>query len=803
VKSDQLHSIKHRSYFKRQSVILRRFLRQRNYLALRLIILFMLILVPVLLFPDTEFTRYSEYKVGAISPNEVRAPFTFPVYKSGTQLAAERKEAENLIAPVFDRVQDAARSELANLDELFSYFVQLRLSPKPIQYTDNEGKIQTFVPQQFDSLKNHLNKSFGINIVETRWQLLIGEEPLRAVKFSKPVKKDSSERKLRKAEIGKYLSASQMEEFKEDLSVILSDLYALGIINMDKNNFKSPISPITIRAGQQETTEFIKNVNDIDEARYRAQDLLRNYYKDGRLINIGYEILSLFITPNIVYNEKETKRRREEAVNSVPQTYGFVLAGDVIVQKNETVTPAIHQQLLSLETAWLEKRTREGGMSWLLPYLGRGLLVFALMFFLLGYLYLFRRDIFENVKLLTLAVSVIVIEILFYYWFVYIFDFPVLTVPIVLSAVLLTTLFDIRVGVIATISIAYLVGAMQGNEYTSTMVLSFVGSVACFAVHKFSRRRHVFTSILWVSLAYIFIIITISFVQYTDLSVVLRNQLPYALISGILSLLVAFGCLVLFETIFDICTTFTLLELSDSNHPLLQQLAMKAPGTYHHSIIVGNLAKAAAEAIGGNALLARVGAMYHDIGKMDMSEYFVENQTGGVNKHDTLAPRMSALILASHIKAGLELAEKYRLPRLIRSYIPEHHGNQLMAFFYHKATEKKNDDETIAEWDFRYPGPKPKTKESGIIMLADGVEAATHSLKEPNANRIRAMVYSIIENRLQDGELDECELTVGDLKTVAEAFIPILLSIYHVRPEYPGQEEKLSLAAEETETVTN
>jgi hypothetical protein len=357
----------------------------------------------------------------------------------------------------------------------------------------------------------------------------------------------------------------------------------------------------------------------------------------------------------------------------------------------------------------------------------------------------------------------------------------------VLSSVLLTTLFDVQLGFIGTASISFLIGAMQGNEYTTTIVLLFVGSIACLSVTNLSKRRHVFNSILWVSLAYAFIIVTTSFVKYNDFTEIFTRDLPYGLLSGILSMLVAFGCLVLFESIFDVCTAFTLLELSDSNHPLLQQLAIKAPGTYHHSIIVGNLAKAGAEAIGVNSLLTRVGALYHDIGKMDMPEYFVENQISNHNKHESLAPRMSALILISHVSVGLELAEKYRLPKAIRNVIPEHHGRQLISYFYHKALESRRPDETLEEDDFKYPGPRPKTKESGIIMLADGVEAATHSIKDPTADRIGAMVRSIFENRLDTGELDDCDLTIGDLKRIEEVFMPILLGIHHVRVEYPGQ----------------
>ncbi len=773
------------------SKLIARFLLNRDHLTVRTILILALIVGPVLLFPGNEFTQYSEYKVGTFSPQEVRAPFTFPVYKSQDQLETERRDAEGLVAPVFDRNNDVPKLQLASLDELMTFVHQIRNTPKPFGYTDNEGKAQTYVPQTFDSLKTIMSKRFAINIVEDRWQFLLIKE-VSTDNLIRPVsRKDSSFRVLAKTKIGKSLTTAQFREFGSDLGRILGDQFALGIINLDKNDFKSPISPINVRDGSHETTEFIKNLNDIDEARYRAQDMLKTYYQDQRLVNIGYELLSKFLTPNVLYNDYETKRRRSDAVNTVPQTFGFVLAGDIIVNKNETVTATIHQQLKSLESAWAEKRSLEGGVAWILPYVGRGLLVLSMMFFLLAYLIFGRRDIIENVQKLSLLVILVLLELVFYYVFVHIFDFPVFVIPIVLCSVLLTTLFDVRLGFIGTASISFLIGAMQGNEYTTTIVLLFVGSIASLTVVNFSRRRHVFNSILWVSLAYIFIIVTTSFVKYNDFTDIFTRDLPYAIGSGILSMLFAFGFLVLFESIFDVCTTFTLLELSDSNHPLLQQLAIKAPGTYHHSIIVSNLAKAGAEAIGGNSLLARVGSLYHDIGKMDMPEYFVENQITGNNKHDTLTPRMSAMVLISHVKVGGELAEKYRLPKAIRNFIPEHHGEQLITFFYHKALETNGANETIDAADFRYPGPRPKSKESGILMLADGVEAATHSIKDPTASNIRAMVHSIFDNRLETGALDDCELTIGELKKVEEAFIPILLGIHHVRVEYPGQEEVL------------
>jgi putative nucleotidyltransferase with HDIG domain len=243
-----------------------------------------------------------------------------------------------------------------------------------------------------------------------------------------------------------------------------------------------------------------------------------------------------------------------------------------------------------------------------------------------------------------------------------------------------------------------------------------------------------------------------------------------------------------FERLFDITTDVTLLELSDLNHPLLKDLSVKAPGTFHHSIIVGNLAESAAIAIGANSLMARVGSYYHDIGKMEKPEYFVENQKDKNNKHESLAPNMSAIILSSHVKNGLELAERYKLPKLIRDFIPEHHGKNLMSYFYNKAKED-SDPKDINESDFRYPGPSPKSKETAIVMLADTVEAATRTLGNPSAGRLRKQVEELVEQRFLEGELDDSDLTMRDLKGIIEGFMSVLLGIFHQRIEYPKSEE--------------
>ena len=246
--------------------------------------------------------------------------------------------------------------------------------------------------------------------------------------------------------------------------------------------------------------------------------------------------------------------------------------------------------------------------------------------------------------------------------------------------------------------------------------------------------------------------------------------------------------LAILEKIFDITTDYRLLELSNLNHELMKRLSVEAVGTYHHVIQVGNLAEAAARAVGANSLLARVGSYYHDIGKLEKSEYFIENQLEGENPHQKLTPRMSALILGNHVKKGLDLADRYGLPSSIKDIMVQHHGTTVMSFFYQKALTKKNAD-TVNEDDYKYTGPKPQTKEAAIVMLADTIEAATRTLKDPTHSRLKGLVDELVDERFQEGELDESPLTLRDLMRIKEAFIKILAGIFHTRIEYPDREE--------------
>lgn len=259
----------------------------------------------------------------------------------------------------------------------------------------------------------------------------------------------------------------------------------------------------------------------------------------------------------------------------------------------------------------------------------------------------------------------------------------------------------------------------------------------------------------------------------------------YAGAGSVLAAILTIGFLPLFESMFDIVTVIKLLELSNPNNPLMRKLLMEAPGTYHHSVLVANLAELAAEAVGGNPVLARIAAYYHDVGKTKRPYFFKENQTGKENPHDKISPNLSTLIITSHVKDGLEMAKENNLPKVIQDIIQQHHGTTLVKYFYYTAKNNAENPEEIKEEDFRYMGPIPQFKESGIIMLADGVEAAVRSIPDPTKGKIEEMVNNIIKDKLNTGQLDDCDLTLKDLDKIRESFLKSLNGIYHQRIEYP------------------
>jgi hypothetical protein len=317
------------------------------------------------------------------------------------------------------------------------------------------------------------------------------------------------------------------------------------------------------------------------------------------------------------------------------------------------------------------------------------------------------------------------------------------------------------------------------------------GVTAVYSVARLRHRWHFARAFFTIALANLAAILAWDLARTVPPDALLRDTL-WGTANAFLSVSLAFLLLPPVEHLFRLTSDITLLELSDLNRPLLKRLQLEASGTYHHSMVVGSLAEAAAEAIGANSLLARVSAYYHDIGKLSKPEYYAENESAASrSRHERLTPTMSTLVVKSHITEGLEMARREHLPRAVRDAIPEHHGTMVMAFFYHKALES---DPGARREDFSYPGPRPRSRETAILMLADGVEGASRALAEPTPSRIRGLVTRIIEERVQQGQLDDCGLTLQELARIREAFIPVLTAIFHVRAPYPEDPKKRARA---------
>ena len=357
--------------------------------------------------------------------------------------------------------------------------------------------------------------------------------------------------------------------------------------------------------------------------------------------------------------------------------------------------------------------------------------------------------------------------------------------PVPLGGVLLTVLFNARLAFAGSLTLTILTGLML-QAPMSYFFFAFVGSlVSIFSLSGRQKRTAFFRAGSVLGLANAYTLLAFSLIE-GDLGN-LGADVVGSLVNGAIVAILATGLLPLLEQSFGRTTNFTLLELSSLDEPMLKHILLTAPGTYNHSIMVGTLAESAAEAVGANGLLCRVGAYYHDIGKTRHPSYFIENQPDAVNRHDKLAPSLSRAIVMSHVKEGIEMARAYGLPEVLVDMIPQHHGTRLVSFFYHRAKETSDPClQAVKEEDYRYPGPKPQTREAAIIMLADSVEATTRTLADPTPARIRGAVQKLINSIFVDGQLDECDLTLRDLHHIANSFARILTGVFHHRVEYPS-----------------
>jgi len=722
----------------------------------KLILAVILIVTILTLLPSERPFEYSNLTVGSVSNEEIIAPFTFPIIKSEAVLERERREAWLSVPPVFEKVPNVETVQKIKLQNLFSELSDYFKSIAAAGDTKKDSVYTTTMAAKRDSVLKQISVKYNLNIALEDLQKLYD-----------------------------YYTNHRLQKYLKILFIGFHQIYQKGVLNLAKEKIgEKEISLLT--NGMEEKTK-LSEVYDPDEARKKLREIVsgegKKEFSDERLNSL---FISTFLLPDFIYNQQISKERKEKAVHEVPTTSGFVHKSQRIVDSHEVITPGIYQKLQSLSQALQERSALQRGWKRALFYLGK--FIFALLVtIMLGLFFAFHRPkLFANNKMLLMVVLIFLIQFFLTALMVNVLGWNYYSVPIILAPMLLSMLLDAPVAFWGTIMMALVLGASQGNNFYLTLMIIIVGTIALFSVQKIRNRGQMFRAMLYILLGYAVVTFSYGFMHYEPILKILQNFAFYQLPNAILTPTAVFLLIGLFERIFDVTTDITLLELSDLNNPLLKRLSVEAPGTFHHSIIVGNLAEAAAKAIGADTLLTRVGCYYHDIGKMLKPEYFVENQAGAENKHENLTPTMSCLILVKHVKAGLQLAEEYKLPRAVKQFIPEHHGTSLMEYFYHKAQETM-DPKDINEDDFRYPGPKPQSRETAIAMLADSVEAAVRSLPNPNMQRITTLVEHLVEKKFEAGQLDECDLTLRGLNKIKEAFKPILMGIYHLRIEYPGE----------------
>jgi cyclic-di-AMP phosphodiesterase PgpH len=583
----------------------------------------------------------------------------------------------------------------------------------------------------------------------------------------------STENSSTKEEKDKIAEVKKIEEFS------LTDAEYKTLVELNSAKV-SEVQELVVNVLERVYKEEIEEnkYEDLLEAKGIADAQLSNSNIDRGLEEVLKNICYTQIKPNKFIDNDKIEQSIKEAQKSVQKE--IIKKNQIIVKEGEPVTQ--RQIEILKELGLLNSGTTK---NYFLSFISLGILVSLVLFIQYGYISRERPDIFKNNRMIILISSINLIILIISMGLNIISPY---LIPLVCSAMLMTILIDYRISLIINllniIFISIIVGFSPG-----VIVLSIVNVVlGSTALKKVQQRNDIIYSTLYITIISSVVTLTSGMLASNDLKEIFI-QTGYTAIGVLISGILAVGLLPFFESIFDVVTNIKLLELSNPNQPLMKKLLMEAPGTYHHSMMVANLAEAATEAVGGNPVMARVGAYYHDIGKTKRPYFFGENQMGKENPHDKITPNLSTLIILSHPKDGLEMAREHNIPKAIQDIMEQHHGTTLVKYFYYKLKNSSDKPEEIKEEDFRYPGPIPSTKESGIIMLADSVEAAVRSISEPTKGKIEEMVNNIINDKLNSRQLINCDLTLKDIETIRKNFLKTLDGIYHHRIEYPTEKK--------------
>ena len=757
------------SLYKQLSKVINHYWRQ-------ITILITVIILLSFFFPQGKTLLYS-YQLNDVAQEEVVAPFNFPILKTSDQLQLDLEEALNSEPFLFLRSQDVVSKQIEVIDDYFKHINLIQLANIKLAESKDDLYRNRFT-EQFDLARiNVQSDSAALEVlmetVEENYNFAFNDEKWNQIFLS-----DYSNN-----------SILDLDNLKKEIIQISRNRWAEGIYDIPISEILSKQVAIIMSSSEPaELTEPIR-YNDIQDAWTKARIEVTNRFPNNINFSrdLGYSLIVEFMKPNLIYDRETTERRQQARQDRVPRNKGIILKNERILDANTRVTEDNLQKLFSLSVAIDNKAMQESSTDIVLAYLGRILVIGIIVSFFFTFLLTYRKPIFDDWRMVLLIGLIFSIEVGLAFLIKQNLELSEYLIPIIVAAMVLTIMFDARIAFMGITSIILLVTILIGNNVEFMVTAMFNSSVGIYAVRQLRRRSQLFTAIFALLGSSALVIIGQGlFKGHTWL--LMGNDMLNLSIVAILSPIVTYGLIGLLEVSFSITTNLTLIELLDFQHPLLKRLQHEANGTFNHSIVVGNLAEACADAISANSLLCRVGAYYHDLGKMVRPEYYIENQYSGENRHDTLTSVMSAKIIKNHVTDGLELAKEYGLPTIVSDFIPMHHGTTRVEYFYRKALEEDN---KVDEVQFQYPGPKPNTKETGILMICEAVEAAVRSIKEPDIMKIEAMIDKIINMRVTAGQLSECPLTMDELTRIkgkvdgSSGLLPVLRGIYHIRIEYP------------------
>lgn len=657
--------------------------------------------------------------------------------------------------------------------------------------------ITLYLPKQprfryeFEKGKTWLNKDlvspFSFAILKTPQQIaadkkLVIDNILPIYQYNEEVFKDQSEAYLSEFDVkwkSNTLNDAEKEANRQSSLDILKIVYSKGIIDVNpKHQKKERYYDFSLLKNNVSTKV---NSQDVFTVQSALTFLKENFKSDNEGIKkTVFDLAESHIKPNIKFDEALTATVQTNALKSISTTKGMVQKGELIVANETVIDEEVYQKLVSFRETY-DAQTKTVGDDKLV-FFGQVLLVGFIVTLLMVFLFLFRKDIYADNRQLSLLILVITSMLLVLTWAIKFNLSNLYLIPFCIVPIIIRILFDTRLALNLHLLVILIAGFFVPNSFEFVFYQTTAGMVAIYSIKNLVKREQLLISAAFILSAYFISFLGITLLRegsLTDIEWI--NFLPFVF-SVLLSLL-AYPLIYAFERVFGITSDVALIELTNTNNKLLRELAFKAPGTFQHSLQVANLAEAAIFKIGGNALLVRAGALYHDIGKMENPQYFIENQTG-VSPHDKMPYEQSAQVIIRHVHKGIEITRKNKLPESVIDFIRTHHGNTRVDYFY-QSFLKNSPEKFIDENIFRYPGPIPFSKETGVLMLADSVEAASRSLKNPDAQSINDLVERIIDYKLEQNQLDNCDLTLKDLETIKLIFKTMLMSIYHVRIDYP------------------